>query len=260
MLIAHLSDLHVFTSVKETALVRDDAVARVRRLIDDLARFRPAIDAVVISGDIADGGTDENYALALSLLEPLRMPVFVVPGNHDDRAGMRAAFQDRQPFAAGPFLNFAARLGPLRIIGLDSQVPGRPEGRLCPDRLAWLRGTLSDRHGGRTLIVMHHPPFRTGMGQVDANILVEGAEELAALIAMLPGPVSLLCGHVHRPIQTTWAGAFAATAASPSFIFDLVFDCPQDPPLSGEPYAYAIHASDGQGHFTFHTRYARLHD
>jgi 3',5'-cyclic-AMP phosphodiesterase len=258
MLIAHLSDLHVFAAEKETANVRPDTVARVRRLVADVASFRPAIDAVVITGDVADGGSRENYALARRLLAPLRMPVFAVPGNHDSRTEMREAFAPLQRFEPGPYLTFRATVGPLRIVGLDSQIPGRVEGRLCHDRLAWAERALAEPHDGPTFLLMHHPPFASGMGAVDASGLVEGAHELAAVVAGLEGRASLLCGHVHRCFQTIWNGALAATGGSPAFTLDLAFGGSGEPPPRDEPFFYAIHTVGMRGAAIVHQRYVRL--
>jgi 3',5'-cyclic AMP phosphodiesterase CpdA len=258
MRIAHLSDLHVFASVKETRLVRDDVVDRVRRLVGDVQAFRPGFDAVLITGDVADGGSAEDYALVRRLLAPLAVPILVVPGNHDRRETMREAFADLVPFEEGPHLQFCTSLGALRIVGLDSQVPGKVEGRLCPERLAWLGRVLARPHDGWTILMLHHPPFPTGMGVIDEHILIEGAAGLGAILAAQPRPVSLLCGHVHRPIQTLWNGAFAATAGSPAFQFELVFGLPEDPPTSDEAFAYHVHAIDPPGRMAVHPRLVDL--
>lgn len=101
MLVAHLSDFHVFSSAKETRLVRDDVVGRVDRLIRDVAAFQPGFDAVLITGDVADGGSEEDYALVRRLLAPLEVPILVVPGNHDRRETMRRSFADLVPFEVG---------------------------------------------------------------------------------------------------------------------------------------------------------------
>jgi 3',5'-cyclic-AMP phosphodiesterase len=258
MLVAHLSDLHVFSRVKETRLVRDDVAGRVERLIRDVAAFRPGFDAVLITGDVADGGSPEDYALVRRLLAPLDVPILVVPGNHDRRETMRASFADLVPFEAGAHLNFCTSIGPLRLIGLDSQVPGKVEGRLCGERLDWLARTLARPHDGRTIVMLHHPPFPTGMGVIDEHILIEGAAELGALLAAQEGPVSLLCGHVHRPIQTLWHGAFAATAGSPAFQFELVFGRPEEPPTSDESDAYHVHDISPAGRLAVHPRLVDL--
>ncbi len=257
MLIAHLSDLHIFSHAPETSLVRPDIVPVVERIVADVAAFRPTIDAVMITGDVADGGSAEDYALVRRLLAPLAMPGDGVPGHHDRRAPMRAAVA-RPGVAPGPFLDFTARLGPLRIVGLDSQIPGAVPGRLCPDRLAWAAQALAEPHAGLTLILVHHPPFATGMGAVDQMIMLDGAEELGALVAALAGPARLLCGHIHRPIQTIWNGAFAAIGGSPAFQFELVFGLPEDPPTVREPYAYFIHDVADPTRAVVHTRYVAL--
>lgn len=133
-------------------------------------------------------------------------------------------------------------------------MPGKVEGRLCGERLAWLARALAEPHDGRTIVMLHHPPFPTGMGVIDEHILMEGAAELGALLAAQKEPVSLLCGHVHRPIQTLWNGVFAATAGSPAFQFELVFAVPQDPPTSDETFAYHAHDIGPAGRLAVHPR------
>ncbi|MFN3616002.1 MAG: metallophosphoesterase, partial [Rubrimonas sp.] len=182
MIIAHLSDLHVFAGQPESRLVRPDAVARAARVIADVAALRPAPAAVVVSGDLTDGGTAEDYARVDALLRALPMAVLAVPGNHDRRAAMRAALDRRVGFAPGAFLNAAREIGPLRLIGLHSTIPGRGEGALCAERLDWLRATLA-RDARPALIALHHPPFPTGAACWDRIGLREGAEALAGIVA-----------------------------------------------------------------------------
>ena len=94
MLIAHISDFHVFADAPETALVRTDAADAARKVVADIAAHQPVFDAVIFTGDLVDGGSTADYALMKDILAPLHMPIFVVPGNHDKRDSMRAAFQD----------------------------------------------------------------------------------------------------------------------------------------------------------------------
>lgn len=260
MLIAHLSDFHIFTATSETSLVRPDIVPVVETIITDVAAFRPKIDAVMLTGDLADGGTAADYAKVRALLAPLDVPVFPVPGNHDRRETFRAAFADVAPFETGPFLNYAVDWNGVRILALDTVIEGSPSGRLCPERLAWLEDQLARPWPGRTFILMHHPPFRTGIRFLDGISLIEGAEALGALLARhtaaAPGRLSLFAGHVHRPSQSLWNGALATIGGSPAFQVALDLDGPTDiePPLVDAPYAYFIHRFDATGDVSVHAR------
>lgn len=259
MLIAHVSDFHVFAQAKETALVRDDAAAAAREVVADLAAFQPALDAVVLTGDLTDGGSAADYALLRGILAPLNCPVFVIPGNHDRRATLKAAFGDCLPFGDDGFLHYEARLGPLRILALDTLVEGRGEGRLCPARREWAAARLAERHDGPTIVALHHPPFPTGIAALDAATLVEGADALGRMVREAPGEIRILCGHIHRPVQAVWNGRFAAIGGSPAFQIGLdLTGRAEEPELVQEPYAYFIHRFDAHGDSAIHTRHVRI--
>ena len=259
MLLAHISDLHVFANRKETPLVRDDAAAVARRVVADAASLDPPLDAVVLTGDLTDGGSVDDYRLLQDILAPLRCPIIVVPGNHDRRATLRAAFADRVAFADADFLHYEVRIGGIRILALDTLVEGRVEGRLCPARIAWVAERLAEQHDGPTVVAMHHPPFATGICALDAATLVEGAEELRALISDVRADVCILAGHVHRPAQARWAGRFAAVAGSPAFQIGLdLTGWVEEPGMVEEPYAYFLHRFGARGDVAIHTRYLDL--
>jgi Icc protein len=247
MIIAHVSDLHVFAGQPESRLVRPDAVARAARVIADLAALRPAPSAVVISGDLADCGTADDYAVVETMLRALPMAVLAVPGNHDRRETMRAALERRVGFVPGEFLNVAREIGPLRLIGLDTTIPGRAEGALCAERLDWLRATLAQ--GARpALIALHHAPFPTGAACWDRIGLRQGAPALAEIVAAHPAPVRLLSGHVHHPMHAVWAGALATIAGSPAFQFAHGLPGEDEPKTAADaPYCYWLHRIDPAG-------------
>ncbi|TPW28807.1 serine/threonine protein phosphatase [Martelella alba] len=251
MLIAHISDLHISATYDPNGLVRPDAVERARRLVADLAAFRPKIDLVVLTGDNSNDGLAADYDLLKQVLAPLEMPVLPIPGNHDARGPMRSAFPDL-PYADETFLHYEWREGPVRIIALDSHVPGEVGGRLCAQRLAWLESRLSLPFEGETLVALHHPPCPTRMGVLDAATLMEGADTLAALMALNDRPVTLLCGHLHRPITCLWKGVNVRAAGSPAFMFDLSVDALNTPDVVDSPYSYAIHFIDGNGGHIIH--------
>jgi 3',5'-cyclic AMP phosphodiesterase CpdA len=246
VLVAHISDFHIFSKAPETSLVRLDVAEAARRIVADITAFSPALDAVMFTGDLTDGGSPDDYALLDSILAPIGVPVFVVPGNHDKRPTLRTAFADRLPFAEGPFLNYATSVGDLRVIGLDTLIEGRIEGRLDPGTLDWLAERLADAVNGPTYILMHHPPLLSGIHGLDAMSLVEGGEALGKLVRGHPGTLRILSGHIHRPFQGLWNGVFTAIGGSPAFQIGLdLHPGAPEPGLVAEPYSYFIHRLDG---------------
>ncbi|PJF11281.1 metallophosphoesterase [Pseudorhodobacter sp. MZDSW-24AT] len=257
MLIAHLSDLHISAGAPETAPVRLDAPQMAARVVADLLALPQAPDAVLITGDVADGGSDADYALVRDILAPLPMPVFVVPGNHDKRGPMRAAFDSTIPYAAPDTLHFEAEVAGAHLLGLDSLIPGRVEGALDTAQLDWLEARLAVVQGP-VFLLLHHPPFPTGNAHWDASALRQGGARLAALLEAHRTPLRLLCGHVHQAFHSQWAGHYAAVGGSPAFQYGFGFDGTEEPPLSDGPYAYWLHHRRADGSFGVHPRQVSL--
>lgn len=191
MLVAQISDLHVRPRglpayrVSETNVLALRAIAALRAL-------DPAPDLVVISGDLTDCGLPEEYALLRQMLARLPMPVLVIPGNHDRREALIEAF----PAAADAqgFAGFVHDAGPLRLIGLDTLVPGASHGALCPVRLAALEAALAERPEAPTVVFLHHPPFACGIRHMDRIALLDGREAFARIIAANRQVERVLCG------------------------------------------------------------------
>ncbi len=259
MLIAHISDFHVFADRPETKQVRLDIAEVARRVVEDLASFAPALDAIAFTGDLTDGGSAEDYALLKEILSPLQVPVLVVPGNHDKRQALRAAFSDKLPFEKGDFLNYESRVGNLRVLALDTLIEGRGEGALAPESLNWLAGKLAHATSEPTVILLHHPPFPSGMASLDNASLVAGREELAAMLRAYTNPLFVLAGHIHRPYQASWRGAYCAVGGSPAFqvALDLAADRHELACIS-QPYAYYVYRIGRDGEFTVHSRLVPL--
>lgn len=260
MLIAHLTDLHVRPSGRPAYRVVE-VNTMLARAVAALRALDPAPDAVILSGDLTDCGLAEEYALLRRMLEPLAMPVYLIPGNHDRRGPLREVFAGWPTLGDDPeFVDFAADLGPLRLIGLDSVVPGHGHGALCQHRLDRLRTALAAAPDRPTLIALHHPPFVCGIEHMDNIRLLDGAAELAAIVADNPQVERVLCGHHHRPIQTRWAGTLAQIAPSVAHQVEFRLDPGAEGMLVLEPPAFLVHAwMPGAGLVT-HQVYVERHD
>lgn len=259
MLIAHISDFHIFADQPEQGFVRQDVADIARRIVADIAGFSPAIDAVMFTGDLTDGGSQEDYALLRDILSPLEMPLLAVPGNHDQRAGFRAIFNDRLPFGLGPTLDYEMHVGDIRVIALDTLKEGHIEGCLTEPQLEWLEARLAQPHPGPTLILMHHPAFPSCIGSLDGMTLREGRAEFGALIRDYTGTLRILSGHIHRPFHALWHGKLCAVGGSPAFKHDLRLEPGSaEPETVSEPYCYFLHVLDGTDAVTIHSRYVEL--
>jgi Icc protein len=252
ILIAQISDLHI-KAPGALAYGRVDTSKALARCVVALNEFRPRPDLVVISGDLADTPTAEEYEHAKSLLAQLELPFIGIPGNHDFRALMRAAFPE-QPYAApsGP-LNQTRSVAGLDVVLLDSSVPGKPHGELEAPTLGWLDATLklSERPA---LLFLHHPPFQTGIWHMDRQNLLN-AGELATVIGKHPRVKLVAAGHVHRATLTTFANVAATICPAPNHAVDLDLGELREPSFKVEPPAFHLHswfAGDGFGHVVTH--------
>jgi len=261
MLLAQISDLHI-KRPGGLAYRRVDTAAYLARCVAALNALVPRPDAVIITGDLVDQGDPQQYEHLKTLLAPLELPYFLLVGNHDDRAALRAAFPDRTELHSGSeFVQYAFDVGALRVIALDSLEPGRSAGTLCDARLAWLETQLDAASGKPTIVALHHPPFACGIGHMDELRLDSSASaRLAALIARYPNVERVICGHVHRPMFVRFGGTIASAVPAPAH--QVALDLRDDAPSAFmmEPPAYALHRYDPATGLVTHHAYVDAAD
>ena len=222
MLIAQITDTHV--QMPGGPLDRHyDTAGHLARAVRHLNALRPQADLVLLTGDTVDGGTPAEYGRLREILADLQAPLFVIPGNHDDREAMRTAFAGDGYLPADGFLQYVLEDWPLRLIGLDTLVGGEPGGWLCQERLGWLAARLDEAPDRPTVLFQHHPPFPVGIKVID-RMGLQGAGDLAALLSRHRQVRHLLAGHLHRPVATSFAGTVATVC--PSTAHQLALDLP----------------------------------
>ncbi|KEA63416.1 3',5'-cyclic-nucleotide phosphodiesterase [Marinobacterium lacunae] len=239
-IVAQISDLHIKAGGR-LSYRKVDTLKGLYNALERLNALVPQPDVVVITGDLVDFGRADEYACLKEALSELDMPYYLVPGNHDNRQAMRAAFPELDHLHQQPeFVQWCIEDYPVRMIGLDSTVPGAPHGELCAERLAWLESTLSQRPNVPTLVMLHHPPFASGIGHMDRQRLMDSAG-LAAVISRHPQVERVLCGHLHRSIQQRFAGSLACCC--PGTAHQVVLDIDPDAPAHFvlEPPGYLLH-------------------
>jgi len=261
MLIAQISDLHI-KRPGALAYRRVDTAAYLSRCVERLNALAPAPDAIIITGDLVDQGEPEQYEHLKSLLAPLKIPYYLLVGNHDDRTALRATFIDHKELHTNSeFIQYTVDIGPLRLIALDSMVPGQSAGLLCDARLAWLEAQLQTAHDKPVIVALHHPPFVSGIGHMDALRLdPASAKKLAALIARHPNVERVICGHVHRPMFVRFGGTIASAVPAPAH--QVALDLRDDAPSAFmmEPPAFALHRYDRVNGLITHHAYVDAAD
>jgi 3',5'-cyclic AMP phosphodiesterase CpdA len=210
----HLSDLHL---VRPGQLVSGiDPMRQLRAVLARLGTLAVAPAFVVVSGDLSDDGSPESYEVVNQVLAELGgdgTPVLLALGNHDDRATFRrVVLGESGAGALEPYCS-SETFGGLRVIVLDSTIPGEVEGELGPAQLAWLEEELRAPIPHGNLIVVHHCCRLAGLTPDDPQFILRDVAALEAVVARHQGVVrGVLTGHSHQANSSPFAGTIQTTA------------------------------------------------
>lgn len=251
MLIAQISDLHI-KAAGQLAYGKVDTSAFLQRAIAHLNQMQPRPDLVIATGDLVDGGQVEEYENLRSQFAPLTIPLYLAVGNHDDRHALRQVFTDHAYLPADGFIHYVIEDYPVRLLVLDTLVPQQGYGLMDETRLAWLDHTLAQDLTRPTLVFMHHPPFYSKLNFMD-GLMCRGGEAMAAVIARYPQVERVACGHIHRNIQTRWAGTVASVVPSVAHQVTLSLTPEQPIGFALEPPAFHLHIWSDLGGLVTHT-------
>ncbi len=204
-----MSDPH-FTH--EGCVLGHDPRLRLQNALDHINQHHADADFCVISGDMVNRGTQKDYDALAKRLEALRIPLFVLVGNHDDRT----LFRENMPLPADcmdDFIQFTVPTANGIIVCLDTQKDGSDAGEFCEMRVAWLKQTLDNAADQPVYIFMHHPPMAVGLPMQDTEGLLDG-DAFLDVVADYDCVKYLFIGHVHRPISGTVRGLPFSTMRS----------------------------------------------
>ncbi|MCG8965296.1 MULTISPECIES: metallophosphoesterase [Streptomyces] len=242
VLLAQISDLHLDGSERATR--------RATRVMDHLRSLPRPVDALLVTGDIADHGAEAEYEEAARILEA-PFPVLTCPGNHDVRPAYRKALLGESP-GASP-VNRIHHVGGTAVLMCDSTIPGRDEGRLDAETLDWIDTRLAGLpRDTPALIAFHQPPVELHHPLPDSGML-ENPERLAALLDAHPQVVAVLTGHAH----TAAASVFAARPliVGPAVTWTLRMPWEGDLPADrDQPPGLAFHVLGDDRRLTTHYR------
>ncbi|MFI6925919.1 metallophosphoesterase [Nonomuraea spiralis] len=242
LLLAQISDLHLDGT--------DRATRRATQVMGHLRALPRPVDALLVTGDIADHGAEAEYEQAAQILAA-PFPVLTCPGNHDVRTAYREALL-RQPSAPGP-INRVHHVAGTAILMCDSTIPGRDEGRLDAETLAWMHATLDGLAPDTpALIAFHQPPVVLHHPLPDSGRL-EAPGDLAALLDAHPQVVAVLTGHAHTAAASTFAGRPLIVAPAVTWTLRLPWEGEQ-PADRDQPPGLAFHILDDDHRLTTHFR------
>ncbi|RWB58084.1 phosphodiesterase [Mesorhizobium sp.] len=215
---------------------------RLDRCIDNINARHGDAALCVFTGDLTESGETESYADLKSALGRLSVPYRLLPGNHDRRANLIAAFPE-SPVDDNGFVQSVFDTPEGRLVFLDSLAEGRVTGELCDNRLAWLDARLAEVAGKPAYLFLHHPPVELGLTILDP-LGLEQPQRLLDVLTRHGNVRYIFFGHVHRDIAGTVAGIpfSAQRGLNARFMLDLV----GDELVEQAPPAYSIILIDGQ--------------
>lgn len=251
MKIIQLSDLHL--TLPGAELFGSSPLARLELAVDRILADHADADFCLLTGDLADVGSDNAYAALAQALKRLPMPAHLLPGNHDSRDALRRNFP-QLPANDGGFMQAALDTPAGRFLLLDTVEAGAPWGSYCADRRAWLARQLAAAGDLPLYVAMHHPPLALGIPSMD-QFALRGVEVFWSVIAPHRARIRhLFFGHLHRPIGGSWRGIPFSCTASPNHqvALDLKTLRGDEVPGCREPAGYAVILIDGDSVVVHH--------
>lgn len=238
--LAQISDTHVRA---------DDGGAAAAQLKRAMAQAKEyGADVILLTGDLVNDEREDEYAVLAETIADAPAPLYLMPGNHDDRGLMRRMFPEHRYWPREGALHYTIENFPVRIVALDDNVPGETHGLLRRSGAEWLESVLSSERGRPTILALHHPPFLTHDLLFDKIGLLD-AEEFATVVARHRQVLRIICGHHHRVAIGQAAHAPVIVAPSSSWVYGLAVDQGQQiAPKTREQPGWMLHAwTDGGG-------------
>jgi Icc protein len=234
-LLLQISDPHIGATWNDT-----DPDECLLRAVEAILSLPDRPDALLVSGDLTDNGAPEEYQRVRELLAPLDLEPHVLAGNHDQRGPLREAFG--LPGEGEEPVSHVVDLGPLRLVCLDSTIPGAEGGSLDGGRIEWLDAALAADAETPTVVALHHPPLRTEMPTFERiGLAPESCAELGAVVERHPQVARIVAGHVHRAIVAELGGRAVVTVPSTYLQAALDFTAPKLK-MDADPPGFAVHA------------------
>jgi 3',5'-cyclic AMP phosphodiesterase CpdA len=217
-LLVQITDTHIL-SPGELLYGTTDTAAHLSEVVRQINAMRPKPDVVLVTGDIVEEGETKGYQHFIDLVNPLEMPVYVIPGNHDNPQAMLQAFADTPYFpATDNTFQYVVEDFPFRILALNSHCDGTELPEFGEQRLAWLKDQLNSSDKP-VLIAIHHPPMTTGIELIDMGGS-DWFQELKLVLAEHGQVKLVICGHCHTDLcgQVGQVRVYMAPATSHQLI------------------------------------------
>lgn len=194
LLVAQITDTHLFAQC-DRQWKGISTTRTLQAVLDRLQQIQPSPDLLLLTGDLSQDETPESYQRLISLIAPLGIPAYWIPGNHDNIPVMTEILN--QP-PLSPKKSWMQ--GNWQFLLLSSVEAGCDGGRLSPDSLQWLDSQLQQTGDRPVTIALHHHPLAIDCKIMD-SMMLHNADEFFAIVDRYPQIKIVLCGHIHQEFQ-----------------------------------------------------------
>lgn len=212
---------------------------RLAAAIDSIRRDHGDAEFCLLTGDLADAGSDAAYAWLAEAVAGLPMPTYPLVGNHDRREALLRHFPQLATDDAG-FVQTAIDTPVGRFLLLDTLDDGSASGAYCAARRAWLSAQLAASGGEAIWLAMHHPPLAVGIPSMDRYALRQPAAFWSVLKEHRQRIRHLFVGHLHRPLGGSWHGIPFSCVRSPNHQVAFDMRTTDEVPGNQEAPGYAV--------------------
>ena len=257
--IVQITDFHVGRRI-DFPSGKIDLYDELVQTASTIASMDPLPDMVMVTGDLANHGVESDYLRVKKVLDGLKVPYYIVVGNHDSRAKLKSIFSEHLHLhTESGYIQYVIEDAPLRIIVLDTLAVGSHRGLIDCDRLTWLEERLAEVPDKPTMIFLHHPPFETGMPYPD-SLGLDGTRELGQILAKYKNIEAVAAGHTHRDSVVRWNGTVAYVTPSSSFSYKLEFHDVADLDPLYNPPAFRVFRWDPEVGLVSHLEYTHKYE
>ena len=240
--IIQISDPHIVAQGKlaygkvDTSSALKQCVAQINKILPEIG----PVDMIIVTGDLTDFGTSDEYNLFRAIIEELNIPYRAIPGNHDNKSVMQKCFEDTDWMPKVGPINWEIDFQDLKVIALDTSIIGTAHGYLETASLNFLRSALNSAKEKPVIVATHHPPVMTGIDKMDIQNLRD-SDELKEILSTYKGELKLICGHIHRNIVTQFGNVICQIA--PGVSHAVTIDLREGSPncLTKEPGSFLLH-------------------
>lgn len=203
--VIQVTDTHLFQN-RDQELKGVNTYETLSKVLDHVFSHQQEADALVLTGDLSQDETMESYILLKELLYSTSIPIYAIPGNHDNLEYMLQYLAGNNYHVNTDFV-----IGNWRWLMLNTQVIGKEHGRLGVEQLDELLVKIS-QGGYFNIVAMHHPPVAIGSSWIDNMACTDGSDFISEISKY--GVKSVVCGHVHQTFDQMFDGVRVLTSPS----------------------------------------------